>query len=423
MSQPTEQTERMERTVPDLLPLPEEVRADFPILAREVNGRTIAYLDNAATTQKPLGVIEAIDRYYHRFNANVHRGVHTLSQEATDLYEGARRTVATFLNAPAPENIVFVRGCTEAINLVASSWGRKNIGAGDEIVLSAMEHHSNIVPWQMLAEDVGARLRVIPIDRNGDVLLPEYEELLNDRTKIVAIVHVSNSLGTINPVREIIATAHERGIPVLVDGAQATAHGDVDVQALDADFYTLSGHKVFGPTGIGALYAKKEILDGMPPYQGGGEMIRAVTFEKTIYADPPGRFEAGTPDIAGAIGLAAALDYVEITGRERIRAWEKELLRYATERLSQIDGLRLIGTAREKTSILSFTLDFAHPHDVGTILDGEGIAVRTGHHCTQPVMAFFGVPATTRASFSFYNTTAEIDRLVEGIEKVREIFG
>ena len=420
MNQPTEQNNQ---PIPELLPLPEEVRADFPILSREVHGRPVAYLDNAATTQKPLSVIEAIDRYYHRFNANVHRGVHTLSQEATDLYEGARQTVATFLNAPAAENIVFVRGCTEAINLVASAWGRKNIGAGDEIVLSAMEHHSNIVPWQMLAEEVGARLRIIPINSSGEILLPEYEELLNDRTKIVAVVHVSNSLGTINPVREIIAAAHERGIPVLLDGAQAAAHGVVDVQELDVDFYTLSGHKVFGPTGIGALYAKMEILREMPPYQGGGEMIRAVTFEKTIYADPPGRFEAGTPDIAGAIGLAAALDYVEITGRERIRSWEAELLRYGTEQLSQIEGLTLIGTAREKTSILSFTLDFAHPHDVGTVLDGEGIAVRTGHHCTQPVMAFFGVPATTRASFAFYNTIAEIDRLVEGIAKVREIFG
>lgn len=415
--------DRGEATLPNTVRLADEVRADFPILGREINGQTIAYLDNAATTQKPLSVIEAIDRYYHRFNANVHRGVHTLSQEATDLYEESRRTVARFLNAPSPENIVFVRGCTEAINLVASTYGKANIGEGDEIVLSAMEHHSNIVPWQMLAEQVGARLRVIPMNREGELLLPEFGELLNDRTKIVAVVHVSNSLGTINPVREIIAAAHSRGVPVLLDGAQATAHGTVDVQELDVDFYTLSGHKVFGPTGIGALYAKSELLEAMPPYHGGGEMIRTVTFEKTTYADPPARFEAGTPDIAGAIGLAAALDYVEMTGRERIRAWEEELLRYGTERLLAVPGLTLIGTAREKTSILSFTLDFAHPHDVGTILDGEGVAVRTGHHCTQPVMAFYGVPATTRASLSFYNTTTEIDRLADGLEKVREIFG
>ncbi len=409
--------------VADIALLAQEVRSDFPILAREVNGHQLAYLDNAATTQKPLAMIEAIDRYYHRFNANVHRGVHTLSQEATDLYEDARRTVARFLNAPSEENIVFVRGCTEAINLVAGTFGRSQIRESDEIVLSAMEHHSNIVPWQLLCEETGAKLRVIPMNEEGELLIPEYQQLLNDRTRLVSVVHVSNSLGTINPIEEIIEHAHARGVPVLVDGAQATAHGTVDVQALDADFYTLSGHKVFGPTGIGALYARSEHLDAMPPYHGGGEMIRSVTFEKTTYADPPARFEAGTPNIAGAIGLAAALDYVEKTGRERIREWEAELLAYGTERLSQVDGLRLIGTARRKTSILSFTLDFAHPHDVGTILDGEGVAVRTGHHCTQPVMAFYGIPATTRASLSFYNTKEEIDRLVEAIGKVKEIFG
>ena len=403
--------------------LPQEVRNDFPILARRVGGNSLAYLDNAATTQKPLAVIEAIDRYYHRFNANVHRGVHTLSQEATDLYEEARRTVARFLNAPSEKNIVFVRGCTEAINLVAGSYGVENIGEGDEIVLSAMEHHSNIVPWQLLCERTGAQLRVIPMNEEGELLLPEYEQLLNERTKLVCVVHVSNALGTINPVEQIIDTAHARGIPVLLDGAQATAHGSVDVRELDVDFYTLSGHKVFGPTGIGALFAKSEILASMPPYHGGGEMIRSVTFETTTYADPPARFEAGTPNIAGAIGLAAALEYVLNTGRDRIRAWERELLVYGTERLREIDGLRLIGTAREKTSILSFTLDFAHPHDVGTILDGEGVAVRTGHHCTQPVMAFYGIPATTRASLAFYNTKEEIDRLVDALEKVREIFG
>lgn len=403
--------------------LPQDVRRDFPILSREVNGHPLAYLDNAATTQKPSAVIEAIDRYYHNSNANVHRGVHTLSQEATNLYEEARRTIARFINAPSDQNIVFVRGCTEAINLVAGSYGRSQIGEGDEIILSAMEHHSNIVPWQMLCEEMGAKLRVIPMNEAGELLIPEYQQLLSERTKLVCVVHVSNALGTINPVGEIIEHAHSKGVPVLVDGAQATAHGTVDVQALDADFYTVSGHKVFAPTGIGALFAKSELLDAMPPYHGGGEMIRSVTFEKTTYADPPARFEAGTPNISGAIGLAAALDYVEKTGRERIREWEAELLAYGTERLCEIDGLRLIGTAREKTSILSFTLDFAHPHDVGTILDGEGVAVRTGHHCTQPVMAFYGIPATTRASLAFYNTTEEIDRLVDAIGKVKEIFG
>lgn len=403
--------------------LAQEVRSDFPILKREVHGRPLAYLDNAATTQKPLAVIEAVDRYYHRFNANVHRGVHTLSQEATDLFEEARRTVASFLNAPSPETIVFVRGCTEAINLVASSFGRSQIGEGDEIILSAMEHHSNIVPWQLLAESTGAVIRVIPMNEDGELILEEFTALLNERTKLVSIVHVSNALGTINPVAEVIRQAHAAGVPVLLDGAQATAHGRVDVQALDVDFYTLSGHKVFAPTGIGALYGKSELLESMPPYHGGGEMIRTVTFEGSTYAPPPARFEAGTPNIAGAIGLAAALDYVEKTGREKIQAWENELLRYGTERLSNVEGLRLIGTAKEKTSILSFVLDFAHPHDVGTILDGEGVAVRTGHHCTQPVMSFYGVPATTRASLAFYNTTDEIDRLVDGIERVREIFG
>lgn len=400
-----------------------QVRGDFPILAREVNGRRLVYLDNAATTQKPQGVLDTLQEYYSRYNANVHRGVHTLSQQATDLFEEARRTVARFVNARSEREIVFVRGCTEAVNLVAGTYGRANIGEGDEIVISAMEHHSNIVPWQLLCEAVGARLRVIPMNRNAELLMDEYENLLNERTKLVAVVHISNSLGTINPVERIIAKAHERGIPVLLDGAQAAAHTAVDVQALDVDFYTLSAHKVFGPTGIGALYAKAELLEKMPPYHGGGEMIRSVTFEKTTYADIPAKFEAGTPNIAGAIGFGAALKYIESIGPDRIAAYEAELLRYGTERLSEVEGLTLIGTAERKASILSFTLDYAHPHDIGTILDGEGVAVRTGHHCTQPVMQFFCVPATTRASLTFYNTKEEIDALVDAIGRVREIFG
>lgn len=400
-----------------------QVRGDFPILAREVNGRRLVYLDNAATTQKPQGVLDTLQEYYSRYNANVHRGVHTLSQQATDLFEEARRTVARFVNARSEREIVFVRGCTEAINLVAGTYGRANIGEGDEIVISAMEHHSNIVPWQLLCEAVGARLRVIPMNRKAELLTDEYENLLNERTKLVAVVHISNSLGTINPVEQIIAKAHERGIPVLLDGAQAAAHTAVDVQALDVDFYTLSAHKVFGPTGIGALYAKAELLEKMPPYHGGGEMIRSVTFEKTTYAEIPAKFEAGTPNIAGAIGFGAALKYIESIGPDRIAAYEAELLRYGAERLSEVEGLTLIGTAERKASILSFTLDFAHPHDIGTILDGEGVAVRTGHHCTQPVMQFFCVPATTRASLTFYNTKEEIDALVDAIGRVREIFG
>lgn len=399
------------------------VRDDFPILSRQVNGHNLVYLDNAATTQKPQIVLDTLSDYYSRYNSNVHRGVHTLSQQATDLFEEARRTVARFLNAGSEREIVFVRGCTEAVNLVAGTYGRANVTEGDEILISAMEHHSNIVPWQMLCEATGARLRVIPMNERGELILEEYENLLSDRTKLVAVVHISNSLGTINPVEQIIAGAHERGIPVLLDGAQAAAHGSVDVQGLDVDFYTLSGHKVFGPTGIGALYAKAEHLEKMPPYQGGGDMIRSVTFEKTTYAGIPAKFEAGTPNIAGAIGLGAALKYIESVGVDRIAAYEAELLRYGTEQLAKLEGLRMIGTAEKKASILSFTLDYAHPHDIGTILDGEGVAVRTGHHCTQPVMQFFGVPATTRASLTFYNTKEEIDALAEAIGRVQEIFG
>ena len=403
--------------------LSNQIRDDFPILAREIRGRRLVYLDNAATTQKPQQVLTAMQDYYQQHNANVHRGVHTLSQEATDLFEEARRQVARFINAKSDNEIVFVRGCTEGVNLVASTFGRTNVKEGDEVVISAMEHHSNIVPWQMLCEAAGATLRVIPMNERGELLLDQFKEMLNDRTKIVGVVHVSNSLGTINPVKEIIDIAHQRGIPVLLDGAQALAHEQVNVQELDVDFYTISGHKVFAPTGIGALYAKSSHLQAMPPYHGGGEMIRSVTFEKTTYAEPPAKFEAGTPNIGGAVALGAALKYVESLGLDRIAAREGELLQYGTERLSKVEGLRLIGTAEKKARILSFTLDYAHPHDVGTILDGEGVAVRTGHHCTQPVMQFFGVPATTRASLAFYNTKEDIDALVDALGKVKEIFG
>lgn len=399
------------------------VRDDFPILSRDIRGKRLAYLDSAATTQKPRQVLDSLEDYYRLHNANVHRGVHTLSQEATDLFEDARRTVAQFINAESDREVVFVRGCTEAVNLVAGTYGRANVGEGDEIVVSAMEHHSNIVPWQLLCEEKGAKLRVLPMNERGELLVDQLDSILTDRTRLIAVVHVSNALGTINPVREIIAKAHARGVPVLVDGAQGAAHEEVDVRDLDVDFYTLSGHKVFAPTGIGALYAKAEHLQAMPPYHGGGEMIRSVTFEKTTYAEPPAKFEAGTPNISGAIAFAAALKYVAELGKDRIRAYERELLDYGTQRLAEIDGLRLIGTAREKASILSFTLECAHPHDIGTILDGEGVAVRTGHHCTQPVMQFFGVPATTRASLSVYNTTDDIDALVDALGRVREIFG
>lgn len=398
------------------------IRADFPILAIRVHGKPLVYLDNAATTQKPRAVIDAVVRYYESQNANVHRGVHALSETATERYEAARIKVQRFLNARDPREIVFVRGTTEGINLVASSWGRKNVGAGDEVVISAIEHHSNIVPWQMLCTERGAKLRVIPANDRGELLLDEYESLLTDRTKIVAIGHVSNALGTINPVREMIATAHRRGIPVLVDGAQGVPHLKVDVCALDADFYVFSGHKIFAPTGIGVLYGKREILEAMPPYQGGGDMILSVTFEKTTYNELPYKFEAGTPHVEGVIGLGAALDYVGSIGLDAIAAYEHDLLDYATEQLMLIEGLRIIGTAREKASVVSFTLDGVHPHDIGTIVDQEGIAIRTGHHCAQPLMMRFGVPATARASLALYNTRDEIDALAKAIRTTIEVF-
>lgn len=398
------------------------VREDFPVLAREVRGKPLAYLDNAATAQKPLTVIEAIDTYYREYNSNIHRGLHTLSERATAAYENARSTVRGFLNAGDNREIIFVRGTTEGINLIAQSYGRSSLQAGDEIIISEMEHHSNIVPWQLLCQQTGAVLKVIPIDENGDLILSEYERLLGPKTRIVSIVHISNALGTINPVRQIIQRAHEHGAVVVVDGAQATPHAAVDVQELDCDFYVFSGHKLFGPTGIGVLYGKQALLESMPPYQGGGDMIKVVTLEKTVYNDLPHKFEAGTPHIAGVIGLGKAVDYVNSIGLEAIAAYEHELLDYATRAVLAIPGLKLIGTAGRKTSILSFTLDKIHPHDIGTILDNDGIAIRAGHHCAMPVMEHFRVPATARASLAFYNTRKEVDRLVESLYKCKEMF-
>jgi cysteine desulfurase/selenocysteine lyase len=399
-----------------------KLREDFPVLKQLIHGKPLIYLDNAATAQKPQSVIDAIVKFYAVDCANIHRGVHELSQRSTKTYEQTRTKVKKFLNARHQHEIIFVRGTTEGINLVTQTWGRKNVKAGDEIIIAGLEHHSNIVPWQMLCEETGALLRVIPIDDAGDLLLDEYAKLLNPRTRMVAIGHVSNALGTINPARKIIEMAHNAGALTLVDGAQAVPHMKVDLQELDADFYAFSGHKLFGPTGIGVLYGKTDLLNAMPPYQGGGDMIRTVTFEKTTYNDLPYKFEAGTPDIAGGIGLGAAVDYVNHVGIENIAAYEHELLLYGTEAVSQIPGLRIIGTAREKAAVISFVMEGIHPHDIGTVLDRMGIAVRTGHHCAQPVMDRYQIPATTRASFAFYNTTAEIDSLVAGLHKVKEIF-
>ena len=401
---------------------PGRIRRDFPILARKVHGKPLAYLDNAATSQKPQQVIDAVSRYYSRTNANIQRGVHLLSVEATDAYERTRERVQEFLNAGRAEEIVFVRSTTEAINLVAQTAGRSLLNPGDEIVVSQMEHHSNIVPWQMLCQEKGARLRVIPVTGRGELVLDEYARLLNPRTRIVAVTHVSNVLGTINPVREMIEMAHGHGALVLLDGAQAVPHLKVDVQELDCDFYCFSGHKIYGPTGTGILYGKRNHLESMPPYQGGGEMIRSVSFEKTTYNEPPHKFEGGTPNIAGGVALTAALDYLENLGLDRVAAYENELLEYATSRLSQVPGLRLIGTAPSKAAVLSFVLDEVHPHDMGTILDLEGVAIRTGHHCAQPLMDHYGLPATARASLAFYNTREEIDALCRGLEKVIEVF-
>ncbi|KRT69200.1 MAG: cysteine desulfurase [candidate division NC10 bacterium CSP1-5] len=400
----------------------ERIRQDFPILGEKIRGKPLVYLDNAATSQKPQVVIDTIRQFLSTYNSNVHRGVHQLSERATEVFEQARTRVQSFINAAESREIIFVRGTTEAINLVAQSYGRTHIGTGDEIVISAMEHHSNIVPWQILCEQTGAVLRVVPINDDGEMLLDEYVTLLTPRTRLVAVAHVSNALGTINPVREIIRLARRQGVPVLVDGAQAVPHLQVDVRELDCDFYAFSGHKVFGPTGIGVLYGRARLLEAMPPYQGGGDMIKSVTFAKTVYNDLPFKFEAGTPHIGGVIGLGAALDYLDGVGLDRVTAYEHELLVHATEALSAIPGVRIIGTAKEKASVVSFVVDGVHAHDIGTVLDHEGIAIRAGHHCAMPVMQRFGVPATARASLAFYNTRAEVDALVRGIHKVIEMF-
>jgi cysteine desulfurase/selenocysteine lyase len=400
----------------------EKIRRDFPILARDVRGKKLVYLDNAATSQKPRTVIDAITRYYEQENANIHRGVHFLSELATSRHDRARQAVRGFINAADVKELIFVRGTTEAINLVAQTYGRVNVASGDEVLISAMEHHSNIVPWQILCDEKGAKLRVAPINDAGELILEEFAKLLTPRTKIVAVAHVSNALGTVNPLSQIIELAHKKNIPVLVDGAQAVPHMKVDVQALDCDFYTLSSHKMFGPMGIGVLYGKAQLLEAMPPYQGGGDMIASVTFEKTTYNKLPFKFEAGTPDVAGAIGLGAAIDYLNAIGIDKIAKYEHEVVSYAIERLSAISGVRLIGMAKERAGVVSFMIDNVHPHDVGTILDQEGIAIRTGHHCAQPIMDRFGIPATARASFAFYNTKEEVDALVHGIIKVQEVF-
>ena len=400
----------------------ERIRKDFPILHEEVHGKPLVYLDNAATSQKPHVVIEALVDYYAKRNSNVHRGLHLLSERATEAYEEARARIQRFLNAAHSREIIFVRGTTEGINLVAQTYGRRAVGAGDEVVITALEHHSNIVPWQMLCEEKHGTLRVVPINDAGEVDVEAYEAMLGERTRLVAIAHVSNALGTILPVQRMIEAAHQRDIPVLVDGAQAAPHLRVDVQALGCDFYTFSGHKTYGPTGIGVLYGKTELLEQMPPFHGGGDMIKSVSFEKTIYNDLPYKFEAGTPHVAGAIGLGAALGYLEDLRLDRIAAYEHELLVYATDRLSALPGVRLIGTARDKAAVLSFVVEGVHAHDVGTILDLEGIAVRAGHHCAMPVMTRFDIAATTRASLALYNTREEIDLLTRGLGKVREVF-
>jgi len=400
----------------------EKVRKDFPILHQMINGKPLIYLDNAATSQKPKNVIDAIETYYREYNSNIHRGVHTLSENATETYESSRLKIKNFINANSTKEIVFVRGATEAINLVAQSLGRDSLNENDEIIITELEHHSNIVPWQLLSQQTGAKLKFIPINNKGELIEEEYKKLLNKKTRIVAVGHISNALGTINPIETIITMAHEYDAKVLIDGAQAAPHTLIDVKKLDCDFYVFSGHKVFGPTGVGVLYGKKDLLEKMPPYQGGGDMIKMVSMKETQYNDLPYKFEAGTPNIAGVIGLGAAIDYVNEIGLENISQYENELLDYANQQASEITGLKFIGTARQKASILSFTLDGIHPHDVGTILNSEGIAIRTGHHCAMPVMEYFKIPATSRASFTFYNTHEEIDALIKAIEKCKKVF-
>ncbi len=398
------------------------IREDFPVLHQTVNGKPLVYLDNAASSQVPQVVVDRGAKYLQEEHSNIHRGVHYLSMRATTAYEGAREKVKRFINAREASECIFVRGATEGINLVMHGYGRKFVAEGDEVIVSAMEHHANIVPWQMLCEEKGAKLRVIPMNDAGELLLDEYDALLNERTKIVAVTHISNALGTVNPVKEMIATAHKHGVPVLIDGAQSVQHRVVDMQDLDCDFFVFSGHKMFAPTGSGVVYGKTEFLEKMNPFQGGGDMIRSVTFEKTTYAGLPTKFEAGTPAIASQIGLGAAIDYLNSIGREKLVAYEEELLDYATKKISAIEGVRIIGTARDKASVLSFVIDDVHPHDIGTILDQEGIAVRAGHHCAQPVMQRFGIPATARASLAFYNTKQEIDVLAQAVERVIEVF-
>ena len=399
-----------------------KIRNDFPILHQIINGKPLIYLDNAATSQKPKNVIDAIETYYREYNSNIHRGVHTLSENATETYESSRLKIKNFINANSTKEIVFVRGATEAINLVAQSLGRDSLNENDEIIITELEHHSNIVPWQLLSQQTGAKLKFIPINNKGELIEDEYKKLLNKKTRIVAVGHISNALGTINPIETIITMAHEYDAKVLIDGAQAAPHTLIDVKKLDCDFYVFSGHKLFGPTGVGVLYGKEALLEEMPPYQGGGDMIKTVTMMETQYNDLPYKFEAGTPNIAGVIGLGAAIDYVNEIGLENISTYENELLNYANQQASEITGLKFIGTARQKASILSFTLDGIHPHDVGTILNSEGIAIRTGHHCAMPVMEYFKIPATSRASFTFYNTHEEIDALIKAIEKCKKVF-
>jgi cysteine desulfurase/selenocysteine lyase len=401
---------------------PERVRADFPILGREVHGRPLVYLDSAASAQQPRAVLDAVTRYGELHHANVHRGVHALSQEATAAFEGARETVRRFINARSSREIIFTRGTTEAINLVAQSWGGTQLAAGDEVLITQLEHHANIVPWQMSCARAGARLVAVPLTPAGEVTLEAFAAMLNSRTRLVALAHVSNALGTVLPIREMIELAHARGVPVLIDGAQAIAHQRVDVQQLDCDFYAFSGHKIYAPTGIGVLYGREALFAAMPPWQGGGDMILTVAIERSTYNELPWKFEAGTPNISGAVGLAAALDYVEMLGRERIAAHEQRLLAAATARLRSVPGLTLVGTAADKAGVISFTLAGIHPHDIGTILDREGVAIRTGHHCAMPVMTWYGLAATARASFGCYNTEADIDRLLAGLERVREVF-
>jgi cysteine desulfurase / selenocysteine lyase len=398
------------------------IRTDFPIFAELINGNRLIYLDNAATTQKPQAVVDALTRFYTREYANIHRGVHYLSERATESYETAREKVRRFINAASIQEIVFVRGTTEGINLVAQTYGRMHVTRDDEILISGMEHHSNIVPWQILCEEKGARLQVAPMNSKGELNLERYEQMLSPRTRLVAITHVSNALGTINPIRSIIRMAHERNVPVLIDGAQAVPHMPVDIQELDCDFFAFSGHKMYGPTGIGILYGKERLLESMPPYQGGGDMVRSVTFEKTLYGKLPCKFEAGTPNLAGAIGLGAAVDYLGSIGLNNISAHEQDLIAYATAALQTLDGLRIIGTADMKAGVLSFVLKGIHPHDIGTILDQDGIAIRAGHHCAQPVMDFFKVPATVRASLGLYNTREDIEALLYGLRKAKEVF-